>query len=146
MNKTPVYYDWDGSRLIYGVEIGNEHNTSLSNIEAGLDRAKADSEVIILVSHDITSNSTGQDAVTPDKLGSIMEYARSIGLVPYTTSDLVSPRQNNNTQTPVPTLTPSPTEATSAAGFGNFSWLLVAILVILIFIGSISYLFLKKKR
>lgn len=121
-NTDDTYYSFStGSRVIGGSGIDNIYGESLSQIEQGMDRAKARNEVLITYSHD-PRESTDNTYVTPvSKIQALLQYARDNNMKFYTVSELqpaplptptptpTSTPKPTATPTPTPTVTPSPT-------------------------------------
>jgi len=89
VNQTPLaYYDWDDSRLVYGVEIDESRNISLESIEYGIDYAVATGNVLVLYGHTITPNVTAQYQTSTERLDAILNYTYQHGGAFYLMGDL----------------------------------------------------------
>ncbi|WP_410509920.1 PGF-pre-PGF domain-containing protein [Methanosarcina hadiensis] len=92
INQTPLaYYDWDGSRLLYGVEIDESRGVSLESIEYGIDYAIATGNVLVLYGHTITPNVTAEYQTSTARLEAILNYTYQHGGAFYNMGDLGNP-------------------------------------------------------
>jgi hypothetical protein len=88
VSSTECYYKWDGARFVYGTEVSKGQSVTLANVYSGLDKAKANGDVIVLFSHNITDTPSDYD-ISITNFQSILQYAHDIGLAFYTLNDLV---------------------------------------------------------
>jgi len=80
VNATPaVYYKWDDTPLVYGVEIDDNTGVSLESIKSGIDYAIQNEYVLVLYGHTITPTVTGDYQTSTSKLEEILNYTYQKG-------------------------------------------------------------------
>jgi hypothetical protein len=81
VNATPaVYYKWDDTPLVYGVEIDDNTGVSLESIKSGIDYAIQNEYVLVLYGHTITPTVTGDYQTSTSKLEEILNYTYQKGV------------------------------------------------------------------
>ncbi|WP_292387773.1 PGF-pre-PGF domain-containing protein [Methanosarcina sp. UBA5] len=90
INETTLaYYNWDDTRLLYGVEIDDQSiGASLPSIEHGINYAIKTGSVLVLFGHAITPNVNGPYQTSTSRLDSILNYTYQNGGAFYRMGDL----------------------------------------------------------
>ena len=97
VNETPaVYYMWDDTRLVYGVEIDDLSGVSLDSIKYGIDYAMQNGYVLVLYGHTITSGTPTEWQTSTSKLEEILKYTSEQGGKFYLLGDLGNSSSDSN--------------------------------------------------
>ena len=97
VNETPaVYYMWDDTRLVYGVEIDDMSGVSLDSIKYGIDDAMQNGYVLVLYGHTITSGTPAEYQTSTSKLESILNYTCQKGGKFYLMGELGNSSSDSN--------------------------------------------------
>ena len=97
LNDTPaVYYMWDNTQVVYGVEIDDKTNVSLDSILPGIDYAMEHEYVLVLYGHTITSDTPAEYETSTSKLESILNYTYQKGGKFYLMGELGNSSSDSN--------------------------------------------------
>jgi peptidoglycan/xylan/chitin deacetylase (PgdA/CDA1 family) len=87
VDKDSIYYNWLPGQLVNAVGVDNKYGNTLAEIVEGMERVNSTKEVLLLYGH-TPANDSG-DYITPlDKLESIFQIAKDMGLSFFRVCDL----------------------------------------------------------
>lgn len=79
-----IYFRWDGRRVVCAAGIDTVSGNSLASVRAGLDRALAEDEVLLLFTH------RPGETIPLDELEAVVSYAAELGVPPVTFTELAA--------------------------------------------------------
>ena len=84
-----IFYNGDGARVLYGLDIDNNFDIPLNEIDESFKRARDNSEIIIFYAHKPVEKAENSYEIEISYLDSLLQKAQSYGLKSYTISELL---------------------------------------------------------